>query len=149
MAKSLREFIDPETGKPMDREWLDYSIEVFIKSRPWMREGAARRSKSEREIFEEFAPAGGWKFSNTRPSWQGKPRKVKRQMVVASLRRLISIGKIRVCNIDYTNQRSMHGMVRRNKMSDMHLFGKDHDGLIRHYEAGSILDALVKALGDL
>jgi len=151
MTKTARKFIDPATRKPLDREWLDHELEIFITSKPVaIRSGRYGTDRSEREIYGHFAPtSGGWKFSDIRPSWQKKPRKVRRQMLAASLRRLISIGKIRVSYTDHPNRRSMNGMVRKSRESDMRMFGQDHDGIIRFFVAGSILDALVEALGDI
>ena len=152
MTGAIRKFTDPETGKPLDREWLDYALGAYITTSMDRRDsrGGPRPPRSEQEIYSQFAPTcGGYQFSRERPSWQKKRRKVKRQMLAASLRRLISIGKIRICDTDYPNRKSMNGMVRRRSESNRMLFGQDHDGLIRYFEAGSILDALVKALGDV
>lgn len=152
MTKPLREFIDPETGKPMDREWLDYELEKYINTSPMVfaKEGSPRPPRSDREIYDHFAPVeGGWKWFSTRTSWQKKPRKVRRQMIAASLCRLISIGKIRIADTLHSNPKSMHGLERRQMERDKRLFGKEHDGVSRFYSAGSVLDALVEAMGEL
>jgi hypothetical protein len=149
MTETIRKFVDPETGKPLDREWLDHEVEIYVKTKP-QRPRCEYSPRSEREIYDHFAPTGGgWAFSNNRPSWQSKNRRVKRQMLAASLRRLLAIGKLTIYDTYYPNRKSMNGMVRRNRESDRRLFGQDHDGLIRYFTAGSILDALVKALGDV
>jgi hypothetical protein len=147
-----KKFIDPKTGKPLDREWLDYEVENYITSSPIVRMRAAygRPPRAEREVYTNFAPTlgNGYRFAKIRPSWMKKPRKVKRQMLAASLRRLIAVGKIRISDPVYPNQRSIHGVSRIQSESDKKLFGSDHDGLTRHYIASNVLDAIVDALGE-
>jgi hypothetical protein len=146
-----RKFIDPETGKPDDRSWLDDEVLNFITSgEPYYRvTGGERRLVSECHLYERIAPIQRRPYRETRPSWSRKPRKVKRQMLEASLRRLIANGKIKVEVYGERNAKSMHGIERANIENDRLLFGKKYDGKLRYYSRTNALEALAKALSDL
>lgn len=152
MSGTIRRFIDPKTDKPVDKDWLDCMIGLFVTTKT---EGEILSNydlgpRTEREIYRRFAqPQGASSFYYTRPSWQKKSRKVKRDMIAGSIRRLIFVGQIRIVKTDHPNCKSMHGIVRRDAKSDQHLFGQGHDGVIRSYGPSTLLDALVEAMGDM
>ena len=106
--------------------------------------------RSEREIYQRFAtPRGSSSIYYTRPSWDKKSRKVKREMIAGSIRRLVFVGQIRIVETVHPDSKSMHGILRRNAKSDQRLFGEDHDGVIRSYGPSTVLDALAEAIGDV
>jgi len=140
---SPRKFIDPKTGKPDDRAWLEDQILVLIDSKTIISDPV---KLSEREIYKHLAPTDGWSHHKSRPSWRKKNRRTKRAMLAAALRRLIAAGKLKITAEFNPHHKSMHGIVRSNLKSDRHLFGNEWDGRHRYYATTNILDALVEAL---
>lgn len=151
MRPTLREFVDPTTGKPLDRKWLAYEVDQFVSKRTSLDIVMEKSpTKSERQIYMQFAPINGRPWCKTRPSWDKKNRKVKRQMLAAALRDLIADGKIKI-HVELMrvrDERSMHGAIRRNREHEIHLFGKEHDGATRIYTKTNVLQAMADALGD-
>ena len=152
MRVTLREFIVPDGRggwKPDDKAWLADRVLSFIVC---MRHERAYltgkiRTRSNWDIYSEFAPISGHPFAETRPSWDRKNRRVKRQMLAAVIRRLIADGKIRIDSEHYPNNKSMHGLVVSQRKSDVHLFGSDYDGIVQTYTETNALQALADALG--
>ena len=148
MGRTFGDFIDPENGKPDDRAWLDYQVLSVITTRsPYemsrFPEGPPPRST--RDIYEMLVPIHP-SDRLKRGSWSRKPRKVKRDMLAASLRRLITGGKIRLLMEIERNRRSMHGLDRLSIRDERCLFGQDYDGKMRYYIISNALDAMVEAL---
>ena len=150
----MLEFVDPQIGKPDDRAWLDNAILKFIATRSEYERLMGKRGikpRTDREIFAKFAPVtGGFRDPDLqdRRSWLLKPRKIRRQMLTASLRRLIANGKIRLHDEKRPNQKSMHGIERLEIERNRQIFGEDHDGVIRSYVETNALEALAQALGE-
>jgi len=150
MGRTSGNFIDPETGKPDDRAWLDDQILHVVTSKSICESARFPNGpppRTAREIYETVAPISHRSWPE-RKSWERKPRKIKRAMVEGSLRRLIANGKIRLFMELQQDHKSMHGTVRRNIKRDSHLFGKNHDGKMRHYVPSNVLEALVEALSE-
>lgn len=141
-TQPVTEFVKPN-GKPDDKAWLYDQVLSLITSPG--RFDTSVRPKSEREIYAALAPISGSRFPDTRPSWDAKPRKVKRDMLAAALRRLAADGKTQV-EFRTQNRKSQHGMEVRRRKEEPHLFGKQHDGLVRYYSETNVLQAIVDAL---
>ena len=103
-------------------------------------------ARTEREIYSRFAPLTPTTSDSTRPSWYRRPRKIKRDMLAASLRRLVAAGKIRLASEEPYDDKSMHGMVRQNRKTLVHLFGGAWDGKLRTYAGTNALQAIADAL---
>jgi hypothetical protein len=145
----MTEFVKPD-GRPDDRAWLyDQVFDLISTPSPWEEKffGGQPQPRSEQEIYQRYAPTSpGSVFTNIRPSWAHKNRKVKREMLAAVLRRLIADGKIKVRIIRAANLKSMHGVDVRNRKTNVHLFGPKHDGLHRVYSETNVLQAMADAL---
>lgn len=145
----MTKFVRPD-GRPDDKAWLYDQVLSFVTQmtnheRAYLGKIGPR---SEREVYSKFAPLSGHPFVAERPSWDRKNRKVKRDMVRATIRRLIADGKIRVERQIARNPKSMHGLEVSQRKSDLHLFGKEHDGMIRTYVETNVLQAMADALGE-
>ena len=146
---TIREFYRPD-GELDDKAWLYDSVLTFIAQMNNHERAytGKKMPRTERSIYNLFAPLSGTPFLVTRPSWEEKSRKVKRAMLAAVLKRLIEDGKIRVCGMLYPNLKSMNGREVSQRKSDTHLFGSDHDGVIRSYDETNALQAIADALGE-
>lgn len=143
MTTTVKEYIDPNTGKPDDRAWLYDEIFNYVEA--VQRAGKSIAIVPEDAIYVKFAPIGGWNpYGRDRKSWNDKPRKIKRDMIAATITRLIADGKLRVAqaDVDKLRLRSLHTHVaQRDKV-----LGSKWSRPVRAFQVGSVLDAIVDAL---
>lgn len=141
------DFTDSKTGKPDDRAWLDHQISSYVETH-------CNRSQHtfvvarEEDIYHRFAPINN-NGSYDRPSWSSKIRKVKREMIGASIARLIESGELRIAELDPRQAESSifrrRSTARENTQRDK-LIGSKRADELRYFKPGTILDALVDAL---
>lgn len=145
------DFVDPKTGKPDDRAWLDHQIGLYVESHCNKSQHSFVVAREE-DIFNRFAP-----IHNTftphygdRPSWKNKDRKTKRAMIEASITRLVAVGKLRMVEIDPRQNISFRS--KSNAKTEVHraqTFGSTRTVGPRCFKPGTVLDALVDALDEV
>ncbi|MGD9726298.1 MAG: hypothetical protein AB7L09_01485 [Nitrospira sp.] len=133
-----------ETG---DRAWLYEEVLKFLSTpnRLEIMVGREPRPRSERQIYEEFAPMHGSSLFE-RPSWREKRRVTKRAMLRSVIRRLVVDGRIRLASEELLNLKTMNGTDRKDMDHLRRLFGSEFDGRVRRYVAINVLEGIVDAL---